>query len=519
MTLDQLFMSSGAIGRYEIRADSVRTPGARLHLDPQKPTEFYRAITGALDLSTSAVLQSPGGGAPGGGSGQPAPDTKPPVAGIVDLPDTVAEETFAVAWKAVDAGSGVASCDVQASADGGPWAEWLTVSTAGSAMYSGQGGHGYAFRVRCVDRAGNAGDWAVATLWSASPALAAGGFARVAVSSLNLRASPGTTAAKVGSLASGTIVALTDGPRDAGGARWFQVTAPVREWGPVGAVQSGGWAAASGGDTAYLVPVQAPNATTVVPAIGNLTLTPVASVGALAGADGTVAAPAPPVTMSPNGDGISDALRIGYRLRWDLDSLRLNVHRADDGVLVGGLDLPGVSAGERVFDWDARIDGGRAPDGTYVLQLVGRRGSQTFRAPGGDVTSSDTRAAATVRIDSIVLRTLALRVASGYRTKLTSPFGTVTTVRSGTYVTLRASLGPAAANVAVRFYQRVGKSGEWTYLSTGRTDASGTVTWSRAVRVASTATGYNRYVYFKAQVPAGAAVAAAWSSAVRASVR
>jgi len=45
-TLDQLFMEKGAIGKYEIRADSVRTAGAKLHLDPQAPTEFYRAISG-----------------------------------------------------------------------------------------------------------------------------------------------------------------------------------------------------------------------------------------------------------------------------------------------------------------------------------------------------------------------------------------------------------------------------------------------------------------------------------------
>jgi hypothetical protein len=443
------------------------------------------------------------------------------VAGIVDLPDVVSVEAFPVTWKAADTGSGIAACDVQVSVDGGAWTDWISGTTAGSATYAGEGGHGYAFRVRCTDRAGNAADWNVSTVWSATPALVAGGFARVAVGSLNVRSAPGTSASKTGSLSEGTVVALTDGPRSVGGIAWFQVTSPVREWGPVGAVQSGGWVASAGADTPYLVPVQAPNATTVFTAIANLTLKPVPTVGAVVTAEvtPTPSAPPAPLAISPNGDGISDALRIGYRLRSDLDSLRLNVHRSGDGTLVGGLDLPGVTAGDAVFDWDGRIDGGRAPDGTYVLQLVGKRGSQTFRAPSGEVTAPATRAAATVRIDSLVPRTLGLKVAAGHRTRLTSGYGTVAAIRNGTYVTLRASLGPAAANAPVKFYQRVGRSGAWTYLSTGRTDASGTVAWSRAVRVPAGATGYDRYVYFKVHVPADATGAAAWSTAVRVTVR
>src|SRR5690606_10560194 len=123
-------------------------------------------------------------------------------------------------------GSGVASCDVQVSIDAGPWADWLFATTETSTLYAGQAGHGYAFRVRCTDRAGNVGPWDVTATWAATPVLAAGGFARVAVDTLNVRAAPGTSAAKTGALSSGTIVAIGDGPQAASGYTWYRVAAP-----------------------------------------------------------------------------------------------------------------------------------------------------------------------------------------------------------------------------------------------------------------------------------------------------
>jgi hypothetical protein len=514
-TLDQLFMAKGGIGNYEIHADSLRTPGAKLHLDPQAPTEFYRAISGRLDLLTTDVLTA----APVAPPPPPAPDTAPPRAGIVDLPDTVAEDAFAVGWKAVDGGSGVAACDVQVSADAGPWSDWLAGTTGSSALYVGRSGHGYAFRVRCTDGKGNQGDWDVSSTWAPAPKLAAGGFARVVVGPLNMRAAPSTAATKLGTLPSGSIVALTDGPASANGYAWFRVTAPIREWAPVGEAQSGVWVAASGSDIEYVVPVQAPNATTVSPAIGYLSLSPIPAPGAAA-AEGS-AEPAP-ISFTPDGDGRNDALRIGYRLRWDLASLRLNIYRAADSALLGAIDLQGLSAGDQVFDWDGRLDGGRVPDGQVVIQLVGQRGATTYRAPGGDITNPAVRAATTVTVATTPVRTAALRIAGGYRSRLSTAFSTAVGVRNGTYVTLRATIAPAEVGVAVRFYHRIGKGGAWTLLSTGRTDASGTATWSRVVKVAPAATGYGRYVYFKVSVVSAASAATpgdGWSNAVRASVR
>ena len=70
-TLDQLFMADGGIGVASITVPSTRTPGARLHLDPETPTSgFYRSLAGNLDLLTSAVVAGASAasqGAPGDG--------------------------------------------------------------------------------------------------------------------------------------------------------------------------------------------------------------------------------------------------------------------------------------------------------------------------------------------------------------------------------------------------------------------------------------------------------------------
>ena len=52
-------------------------------------------------------------------------DTTAPAAGIVALSATQPDEGFAVRWTAEDDWNGVASYDVQVSADGGAWTAWL----------------------------------------------------------------------------------------------------------------------------------------------------------------------------------------------------------------------------------------------------------------------------------------------------------------------------------------------------------------------------------------------------------
>lgn len=108
-----------------------------------------------------------------------------------------------------------------------------------------------------------------------------------------------------------------------------------------------------------------------------------------------------------------------------------------------------------------------------------------------------------------------LRISGGYRTSLATDYGTAVSVPNGRFATFRVTLQPAMANASVRFYQRIGNTGAWTFLSTGWTDASGTVVWSKVVKVTAGARDYDRYVYFRVMVPQRNG-STSWSDAVRA---
>jgi spore germination protein YaaH len=85
-------------------------------------------------------------------------DTTAPLAEIVALNAIQTAETFTVQWAGTDE-SGVIDYDVQVSADGGPWRDWLFDTTGTSAVYVGADGHRFAFQVRARDPAGNVGAW------------------------------------------------------------------------------------------------------------------------------------------------------------------------------------------------------------------------------------------------------------------------------------------------------------------------------------------------------------------------
>ena len=74
-----------------------------------------------------------------------------PVAGV-SVPAKVPTDTFTVTWSATDDASGVAVYDVQVKVDDGAWTAWLTATTATEAVYSGELGHLYTFRVRAGHR-------------------------------------------------------------------------------------------------------------------------------------------------------------------------------------------------------------------------------------------------------------------------------------------------------------------------------------------------------------------------------
>ncbi len=70
-------------------------------------------------------------------------------------PIATACSEFGVSWSGADAHSGVASYDILVSENGGPFAPWLTATTATSAVFFGDVGKSYGFASVARDAAGN----------------------------------------------------------------------------------------------------------------------------------------------------------------------------------------------------------------------------------------------------------------------------------------------------------------------------------------------------------------------------
>ena len=64
-----------------------------------------------------------------------------------------------LAWSGSDATSGIARYEIQQSTDGGAWSTLSTTLTAPTLDRLLAVSHRYAFRVRAIDKAGNAGTW------------------------------------------------------------------------------------------------------------------------------------------------------------------------------------------------------------------------------------------------------------------------------------------------------------------------------------------------------------------------
>jgi hypothetical protein len=205
-----------------------------------------------------------------------------------------------------------------------------------------------------------------------------------------------------------------------------------------------------------------------------------------------------PCTNGYSAEGMYAAISRGYGLP---GGSVVNVCRQDRCVTVTAIDT--CAAGPRCVDLYAAAFTLLAPLSTgriaVTVQLLDPEGQAT---PAPEEPSPPP-----VTVD--------LQIAGGHRTSPTTGFGAAVSVPTGTYVTFGVTLQPAAADVPVEFHQRVGKKGNWTFLSTGRTDASGAVIWSRLLRVPAEATGYDRYVYFRVSVPGTPGSIAVWSNAVR----
>ena len=383
-------------------------------------------------------------------------DKSAPQAGIRILASTQTDEGFVVRWSASDT-SRVVSYDVQVSVDGGAWTPWLAGTTSTSDVWLGDDGSGYAFRVRARDSKGNTGAWNVTSRWDPAPTLAKGGFGRVITDGLAYRTGPDTSAARLGSLPAGTIVAVTRGPVQADGYRWFEVTQPVRQWSPVSFVERGVWVAAASSTREHITAYRAPNSTRVTAGITDLDF------GSGASALGSGRAAVAARSFSPDRDGSQDRIRLRWTNTRAMDSLVLRVYRAS-GRLLGTVPVPATGAGPRTFTWNGRVGGSRVADGRYVLQLVGTVGSRTFTAPSVRPTTSRQVQRYAVTVDTRD----PVRTSSSASSTLISPNG------DGRLDSTRLSL---AATGASRWTARITDDRGAVVRSASRSGGSGSLTW------------------------------------------
>ncbi len=385
------------------------------------------------------------------------PDKSAPQAGIRLLGPAQPDEGFVVAWGAEEAGE-VVSYDVQVSANGGAWKTWLTATRATSNVWLGKDGVGYAFRVRARDGRGNSGAWNVTSRWDGTPSLATGGFGIVKTNGLAYRTGPRSSAAKLGSLAAATVVAITRGPVVSGGYAWYEVTQPVKEWNPVSFVERGVWIAARSPSGTHVTAHRAPNSTRVQAGLVGLDF---GAGKSLLGASGPAIAGR---SLSPNGDGSRDSIRLRWTSTRTMDKLTLKVHRAD-GSLAGTVAVPARASGARAWSWNGRIGGSRVPDGRYVLQLVGTASGKTYSAPSARPVTGAQVATYAVTVDTVAPEVVSMSASS----TVLSPNGDGTT--DLVKLTLRG-------RGATRWTARVTNAAGSTVRTADGTGATAALTWS-----------------------------------------
>jgi spore germination protein YaaH len=299
-------------------------------------------------------------------------DRTPPLVGIETLPERVRDEGFRVRWPAWDA-SAIRDYDVQISVDGGSFVPWLKDTRLTNSMILARHGRAYAFRVRATDVHGNTSAWRSTPLgYRAVPgSLAVGGFGRVIVDGLKMRSSPSTGGAIMTTLRAGTALQLIGGPVQRDGYTWFQVSGPMRQWGPVAPIQVGGWVAAYGNGVTHVVPRRAIYATRVDAGMTGLRL-----------ADGGAR------VLAPNGDGRQDTLPLSWTNQRSFAGITLRVFRLN-GSLAGTVALPAdkTDRGATRWEWNGRIGGERVSAGAYVVQLQGRKGTTLYNAPSASPLS------------------------------------------------------------------------------------------------------------------------------------
>jgi len=121
-------------------------------------------------------------------------DAAAPSSAVAPLPAIAAGEEFLVRWSGADApgGSGLGSCTVYVSDNGGPFQPWLSDTALTEAPFAGKRGHTYAFYSTSRDNAGNAESApaaadALTTVPNTAPQVILGGDATLAEGTLFTR--------------------------------------------------------------------------------------------------------------------------------------------------------------------------------------------------------------------------------------------------------------------------------------------------------------------------------------------
>jgi spore germination protein YaaH/putative cell wall-binding protein len=314
-------------------------------------------------------------------------DTTPPLAGIVNMAPIQDHDAIDVGWTARDDWTSIKRYDVQVSTDGGAWTAWLTGTNLTSAAYMGASGHGYAFRVRATDAAGNVGTWNSSSVYSATPALATGGFGQVVATTLNVRELPGTNKTIVGTLAAGNLVAIIDGPVSADANTWYRIVGPLAEWGSVGSTFDGNWVSAGDASNTYMIAAPAPNATFVQSNLTGLSFS------------GTASATPGPHTATPIPGAPGTAVTISWTSLADAEAVSAIIHK-DDGSIVATIDLGAQTAGSHSYVWDGAADGVTQPSGSYVIQIQATIGGQTWYLPAPAPFSAGVMSAGGIQVEA-----------------------------------------------------------------------------------------------------------------------
>jgi hypothetical protein len=179
-------------------------------------------------------------------------DSLPPAAKVEALP-AQSPEVFLVRWSSFDniAGAAVSLCDVQyREGTSGAWTDWLPGTSAGSALFKGDAGKSYSFRVRAFDYAGNQGEYPAeaqaTTAVSAALNSLVGQFPAASVSSVvsgtatpaaSASATPGATTTVSGVVSgtttptSGTVTPATGAASEASQVAYFPLAVKAGELG------------------------------------------------------------------------------------------------------------------------------------------------------------------------------------------------------------------------------------------------------------------------------------------------